>query len=545
MMESDEVERPGGGGLSHRRAIVCLFAIWLCLVLSQLSPSFDMNPDSGRYVALAQSIAAGRGYTLSGRFSRRYPPLFPVILSAVTSPDRHDFRPEKLLVMLTGLGAMIASYWLLSQRYQGRTLLTLAVLVAVSPAFLSHCVLLRSDMPFFFFTAVFLAATNHFWRARKPSWVMAPVLAVALGAAALTRSAGMVFYVTGLAWLARLRLWRRDLRRCMVFGAVIIFIAFPPAMGWMAWVNSHREGGTISYREWIRSGVLRGESPVSIKGLSALVSRESRTLPTQVSNAARTVISLGGGTTGQLWALILAPIGLLGLARRMRRPDPSDYSFCGYSVMVLLWPWPQGVRLWMPVLPLMLGYLADGVSGLGHVVEEFPRLARWKWLRRLDGLAGRSRARVAWWGAFALLAVGVVSGIAMVAGSWQQSRRAIGGVYLTTGPLTVARFLNGAHQRPVTLAYARYLEVAPALTNPRSKVVGLPFVAPHDTAGFIEELRQQGTTHLAIRRKLRMWSREGRLLAKVREMLTAEPTRFKVVEETDYVQIFELPGDGP
>lgn len=538
------LERLKRGDVSHAGMLACLSVIWLGLVATQLSPCFDMNPDSAIYIELARSIAQGRGYTLEGLFCRGYPPGFSLMLSAVTSPERRDYRPEKLIVALGALGAMLGGYWLLSQRYEGRALVVLAVLVAVSPSFLRYCVKLRSDIPFMFFALVFLAAGNRYWRAERLTWPMAVISAVAMALGVLTRIAGVVFFPVAFVWLLRPSLWRRDARRCIVFAAAVLLIACPVLVGWLAWPGADGQPGTSSYSDYIRSRALGNESPVSLGGLGRLVSMESKTMPRQVRNGAWAVFRVGGRTGAAVWAVVLVPVGLLGLIRRLRKPSFTDYSFCGYSAMVLLWPSSQGARLWVPVLPLMLGYLADGIDGLGRLSEEFPRPGRWGWFRRIDRLGGRCRGRLAWWSATTLLAVGVVSGIGTVPASWRMCREAIGGVYLTGSPLAVARFAADQGERPVVIAFSRFREVAVALSGQPPKVAPLPSSWGGDMQAFLRDLRQHGATHLAVKRRTRGWSELDRRLDAIAEDLAVREGGKYLVHETKRIRIFELPAPG-
>ncbi|MDP6438686.1 MAG: glycosyltransferase family 39 protein, partial [Candidatus Brocadiia bacterium] len=233
------LERLKRGDVSQAGMLACLSVIWLGLVATQLSPCVDMNPDSAIYIELARSIAQGRGYTLEGLFCRGYPPGFSLMLSAVTSPERRDYRPEKLIAALGALGAMLGGYWLLSQRYEGRALVVLAVLVAVSPSFLRYCVKLRSDIPFMFFALIFMAAATSYWRAERVRLPVAVLAAVALSLGVLTRTAGLVFYPVALAWLVRPSLWRRDARRSIVFAAALAIIALPAVVGWAWCARTH------------------------------------------------------------------------------------------------------------------------------------------------------------------------------------------------------------------------------------------------------------------------------------------------------------------
>jgi len=529
--------------LSPTGTALCLCGIWLCLIAVQLSPCFEMNPDSGRYLALARSLAEGRGYTLEGRPCRSYPPGFPLMLSTVHSPERHDFRPEKLIVMLTGLGAMLGSWWLLSHRYDGRRLLMLSILVAVSPALVRYCIRLRSDVPFFFFSVGFMAAADLFWRSRRLSWRAGVISAAALAAAAMTRAAGLVFYLAAFVWLVRSGLKRGQVRRCVVFAVVMTLIACPPALGWILWVRGSAEGGGPSYGDYAQRGILKGVPLLSARGISALLA-ETRSVPSQLTNAAWTMFGVGGHTGGALAGIVLVPLVLVGLLCRMRRPDPSDFCFCGYGLLILFWPDPQGTRLWLPVLPLLLGYLADGVDGFGRLTEEFPRLMRWGWLRRVDCLLGGPRERIAWWGALVLLVVGVTAGTGRAVQSWLACRDAVGGVYLTSAPRDVARFLNDSQERPIVLAYWRCLEVAPAVTNPDATVVQVPVPQEGGAAVLLVEMQRRGITHLVIERKIERPPRRKELLDEARRLLMANPHEYPLVSQTQYIQVFKLPTSG-
>jgi len=526
---------------SRRHMLVCLVGVWFVAVIGQLTACFDMNADSARYLALARSLAAGRGYTLEGYFCRQYPPLFPLALSTVTSPNRFDYRPEKLLLALTALGAVLASYWLLAQRYEGRTLVVLSLLVAVAPALLRYCGKLRPDVPFFFLGLVFMAAGRRFWRAERIDWPMGLLCAAALAASSLMRTAGLAFLMACCLWLTRLRLWRENARRCVVFVALLLIVASPPIAGWMAWAHHHRHEGTPSYADFIRTGPLEGESALSATGVGTLLWSGARTIPAELRNAALTVVHVGGKEGGMLWAMVLMPLGLWGLVRRMRALELPDYVFCVYACMVLLWPWPQGVRFWLPVLPLMLGYAADGLMGFGRLAEDFPRAARAKWVASADRLLARARGRAAFGAAALLLAVGGVSAIGMIPKSWLECRRAIRGIYLTGDPLDVARFLRAPHEGPIVLAYTRFREVAPAVSGSGVEVVDVPLRFVHDPDRFFRELRQMGVTHLAAKRDFDTSYEEDRLLLEAVRLITADPESYPIVWSTREIRIFELP----
>ena len=537
LMPSAPLRRLARWAATRRGTLTCLLAAWAVLVLGQVTPSFDMNHDSAVYLTLGRSLAEGRGYTVEGRVCRLFPPLFPLMLSTVSDPARHDFRPEKLIVALTGLGAVLASYWLLAGRYDGLSLAVLSLLVAVLPPFVRYCGRVRSDVPFLFFASVFLAATDRYWRRERTSWPLALVAAAALAAAAMTRTAGLAFYVASAVWLARPSLWRRGRWKRAALCAVLLAAACLPLLGWSGYL-ARSESTAPSYLRAFRLAPPGAPASAFVDGVKRLALKEMRTVPVQVGNAARTVVDVGGGSLSPLWAVLVLPVMLLGLARRLRRAGPLEYAFCAYAVMVVFWPMPQGTRLWMPALPLMLGYLADGMAGFGRLAEEFPRLGRRRWIGALDGWLGPRRGTLVCWAAATLLALGSVAGVGRVFRSWSRYDEAVGGVGLTSAPLEVARFVNAERGQPATVAFEGALEVSFAVTSATSRVIGLPAAATGSE--LLSQIERVGATHLAIRRKLKDPTGRHRARAEATKLLLADPARFPLVMETEHVRIWRL-----
>jgi hypothetical protein len=524
---------------SPRGTLLCLAGLWLVLVLGQVTDCFDMNSDSARYVALANSLATGRGYTIEGVFCRHYPPLFPLMLSTVSDPARHNFRPEILIVAVSGLAALLGSYWLLSERYDGRMLLVLALLVAVSPPFVRYCTRLRSDITFMFFSVVFLAATARFWKTRTPNWAMAVIAAVSLAAATLTRSAGLPFYVASGAWLMRPSLWRKGERGRALLALGSLALAAVPVVLWALRVAASPEG-TVSYVEYMFTPEHAPESASLLSRLGAMISREMWSFPRQVAFAGSTIGYVGRNSLAPLWAALFLPALCLGLARRLRAPSPLEYAFCAYCLLILLWPRPQGTRLWVPVVPLMLGYIADGAMGFGRIAEEFPRAGRYRWVQGLDRFLGKIRRPAVHVITTLLLLVGLTAGLDRVRDSWAERDEAVGGVLLGSDPRDVALFLNESHDGPIVMAYDRFREVVPAVTNPHVTLLAIPEIPGVSPEALLEELADAGATHVAIETRIDNPTELGRLLHGVREELLAAPELYPVERETRYVTVFRM-----
>jgi hypothetical protein len=497
-------------------------AVWAALVLGQLTRWVVMYPDTGWYLALARSLAAGEGYRVEGELCRTYPPVFPLLLS-VSGPLSHThFRPEKLAVAATGLGALVGSYWLLSQRYRGRALAVLVLLVAASPTFVYLGTVLLSDVLFFLFAAVSLAAAERFWRGPRPRRSLAVISAASLALATLTRAAGLAFYVACAVWLARPSLWRRDRRRCFVFGAALLLVACPPVVAWRVWLATQPETGTRSYSDFVHSYVLEGSSLRSGEGWRRLLAEESRTVPLQLTAAAQMLFRARSDTREPLWGVVLLPLVIVGLVRRRGTAGPSDYGFVAYALVILFWPSHQGTRLWLPVLPLILGYVADALGGLGRVAGE------------------RVRGALAGAGAAVLFGVSLTAGLGLASRSWQLRPDAVGNVALPRDRQDVARFLVEKRRGPIVVAYLRALEVIPALGDSQAAVVRLPFGPGSDAESALAALAEQGATHLVVERRIKKTGRWAERAEAPGKLVAAAPRRFRRVHQTHHVAIYRI-----
>ena len=534
--------------------------LWAVFTLSRWTPCLSVSPDAAIYVELGHGLARGEGYRVHGVPCRAYPPGFPLMLRATLSPPGSgNYTAANGVGVLSALGAMLAAAWLLAQRHRGWTLALLTALVCAAPAFLLQADRMVSDVPFFFMAMLYLAAADRFWSAERLRPGLSVLAALALGAAALTRSAGVMFYPMALLWLAGR--WvtgrgdrrianeppksgevvkgppprRRDARRCVVFGLAVLLLACPPVIGWFAWVRAHSGAGTSSYGEFVGTVVLKEQPLLSAAGMAQFVRTEAHAARVQAGHAARTLFGYRTRPRDLLLAIFVAPPLLWGLWRALRRQArPSDYAFCGYALLVLGWPaLGEGTRLWFPVLPLMLSYLAGAGEGLCEAVRERGRLRHLRWLPALMG-AG-------------LLTAYMAADVKLVRDTWKGCRNAINGVVLSGDRWEVARFLREPHEKPVALACTRPMEVAVAVERPGVRLVSLPGTDEGDADAFLRALERRGVTHVALEHEPTAGPR-AIAVQLARDVIHARPERFDLVGDLKRVEIYEVlpvPGQAP
>ncbi|MBM4042644.1 MAG: hypothetical protein FJ290_29500 [Planctomycetes bacterium] len=515
---------------SRGGALACMLAMWAASVLGPLwTPWVSMNSDTAYYLALGRSLARGEGYRIDGVPHRAYPPVFPAMLAAVDSPARAQYGPEKLLVVLASLGALLGSWWVFSQRFAGRRRLALALLMASCPIFVRMSGLLMSDIPFLFFTMVFVAASDRFWREREGHWLSAVVSLAALALAALTRLAGLFFYLGVVAWLLRPSLWRRCARRCALFCLLFVGIALPPLVAWGAWVSSHAQAGSATYGDFIREDVLDGHSPFSFEGARRLAVRAVGMAYRQMRAAGQAIVGYGlGPVSGGLRPIVLALV-LIGFLRRMRDPWPQEYCFATYAALTLLWPHLGKGRLWLPVAPLMLAYLPDGVDRLAGAVARLAHLR--------DEAARRLWAALPVAGLAVLFAGGALDGVESVRRTWVPSLPPVRNVVLGEAQLDIARFVLGLADRPVRLAYVRHLELVRAVADELTEVVRMPLREGMEPQAALRLLRENGITHLALGEEPEDMVVRARPEAAARALVAALPEQLPLVHSTANVRI--------
>jgi hypothetical protein len=521
----------------HGAALTVLGLLWAGLVLSQTTPWLEMWGDTDVYLGLARSLSQGDGYTLDGEPYCLRPPLFPALLSVLHSPTRGHYRPENLLMALAGLGALLGTYAFLAHRCPGRRRIAVAVLVAVSPAFVRMAGAVMTDALFLGLSMGFLVLADRFWRRPQARWPAALGASVMLGLAVLTRTAAVAFYAGALLWLAWPWRWRRDARRCLLFAAVLLLVAGPPLVGWQVWKRTAATGRAPSYTRAAEHFLPSRTPLLSAPGLRAVWNRVSAVVSGQLIEVAEAVYHEREGHGARITPWLIVPLLMLGLMRRLRRCEPSDLCFCFYAAMVLLWPFRR-TRLWLPVLPLLIAYLAEGADVLGRAREAWPRLNRWAPTRAAGWLLAKLRPVLLYGGGAVLLAGGLADSIEYVKWRWERKERVAGNVVLDPSRQDLVRFIAGGERRPMVVAHVGYLETRPAVHDPQAAVVPLPEPAGEARQLTLEQLTEAGATHLAIESGL---SQRAQAMQMPAETLVAErPDAFRLCYESRDLRVYEI-----
>ena len=167
-------------------AVLGLAAFLYCLTLTSHAGAF-MTSDSVYYLTTAESLKAGRGFTIwNGEPYTWWPPLFPLVLTLGESVGRY--------VNAVAFGLTVTLSGFLASRFVRPSLAILcAACVAVSAPMVYVSGYLWSEPPFILFTVAWLLALQSYLKGGRLPWLV--LAAVCASLAWQTRYIGVVALV--------------------------------------------------------------------------------------------------------------------------------------------------------------------------------------------------------------------------------------------------------------------------------------------------------------------------------------------------------------
>lgn len=226
-------ESPSGAA-RDRWVAVAAFALVAVAYLATVSPVWYVHPDSAKYLGLARSLGQGAGYTFNHMPHGKYVPVFPLLLAPVWATMGRNFVAMQVVVALTGLGALAATYALVRAREGARAAFWILLLTATCGWFWTASSLrLLAEAPYACFSLLALWYAEKQARAETFSvarWVLAGVL----GAAAIyTHMVGIALIpaLAAGAFLARAK--DRPARQRLVAAALVAVVTAGAAGYWL------------------------------------------------------------------------------------------------------------------------------------------------------------------------------------------------------------------------------------------------------------------------------------------------------------------------
>jgi hypothetical protein len=316
--------------------------------------------DDGVYISTAKALAQGDGYCLinlpHSPPQTKYPFLFPAMLAVIwklwPSFPENIAAMQWLTLSFAGLAIGLSYLYLVAWGYTSRSAAFLAgTLAATSPIYLSYGTLVLSEMPFAVFTLLAMLALEWYLADPFSSRWGQFFLGVLLAIPYLTRAIGIVFLPVSLALI----LWRR--RPFFWVGLGVTIASLP----WLLW--------SILAPQWDQNMVIAFYT--NYLSWWSFVTGWGSWFIVLLVNFLLICLTLWLSGLAWLAAIDLSRVFYLGLillgllpfvtiVRRLRQSPVLPSFLLSYLCLTLIWPWPPN-RFLIPILPLLLAFLFDGV----------------------------------------------------------------------------------------------------------------------------------------------------------------------------------------
>ncbi|HWL92131.1 MAG TPA: hypothetical protein VNT79_01230 [Phycisphaerae bacterium] len=337
-----------------RRPIATLLIISALLVAPAVGDWCLLAPDSIAYLTAARSLYETGHFP--GHFLMR-PPGFPVALAPLMAAGPLPLLGIRLLLA----GCHVATGVLVFTLYQGTlgksAALLVGLLTVTNTALLNQTTVALSEMVFVPVQLMALMAIDRL-QTRGEARTRCAIAGILTGVAIMVRTIGLALVPTGL-----LLLWLRagdSVGRRFLHAAIFIAAAGALPMAWHVRQSAFPEAGGYG-RMWKHP--MTAEQ-TDATGLSLQIQRLAHFgyLRLEDIKSAMLPNRLGWRAFEAGWST-LATIGVSGvlismlLYRGVRLRQPMDI----YAIIVLtvlaFWPWDEGARLVLPLVPMFYGAL--------------------------------------------------------------------------------------------------------------------------------------------------------------------------------------------
>ncbi|HEX9109955.1 MAG TPA: glycosyltransferase family 39 protein [Terriglobales bacterium] len=328
--------------------IVALFVAIAIFHSATVRPGHIWADDFAMYVHHAQNIVEGRPYAGTGYIynpsfpvygPKYYPPIFPLLLTPIYRISGLNLIPMKLEQVLFLLLTLIAVYAYWKRDLGPGYTLALVAILGFAPAFWVAKDNVLSDIPFLFFFYLTALLVRNTLRVSAGWWRWSAVIGFAIYLAIGTRTVGIAL-VAGLVFYDALQL--RTITRPTAVSIVVcaaFLVLQPYVIG----------GGHVGYFY----------QPPTL-----------HTIARNIGIYARALASFWVGSAPNFFAYVVlalfAALVLAGFFFRWKRGFTFvEAALVPYLTIIVLWPFPTGVRAVFPVVP-WIGYLAiSGCKDLG------------------------------------------------------------------------------------------------------------------------------------------------------------------------------------
>jgi hypothetical protein len=360
--EPKVVGRQSVSGFISAHPLVLLLPMFALLALWRFDPNMSYTGDDSVYMLLTQAFSHGLGKVLINDPNMAVDVLHPFGLPALLTPIaliwEHPVAYKLAMVGIYLLTALVI-YRFFSTNFGVGIGLFVTIGYAVNVYSTDYAYQINTEIPYTLLSVLTCTMLLRYQRAARVIGWEVLLAAVALNATIYMRSVGLALLTVGAVWL----LWQGSWRKAVALPLTALLISLPLQLGWVLGSPAGWTGGYVSY--------------IAINDVG-IVEKISYNLVGYTFNLVRLVVELpyealhqsGLPTDGPVFItllviLMMLPLGLIAIGM-LRERTAAGRLLAAYVVIymgiLLVWPYLPIPRFVLPILPMLLFFLARGLS---------------------------------------------------------------------------------------------------------------------------------------------------------------------------------------
>jgi len=348
------------------------------LYLLQIASPLRLNIDSIQILEMAASAADGNGFNTSNREAVRYPPGYSAVIALL---DIVGLGTSWMFVLLNGFWAALgvaASYFVYRKTFElsESVALLLCGLVLLGHMLIKHVTLPMTDVMFFGIAMAVVPILSCVPQAQGSRRWRLLLLAAVLIALSMTVRATGVALIPAFLWAVAAGLDKEQWRRLGPYRYVLLFLGTGILLVLVFGPWNHKHLTVVGK---VLASFVNEKSEGALRYMFFY-----RPLPwgELLLNMPRTRVPV----PWEMLRLVYFFVGYAGIItmvvmiwRRRRKIGPAEIYMLTFFALLYVWKGSNS-RLWLPVLPLMLGWLALAVQeGLKWKIVRFAAVVYVLW----------------------------------------------------------------------------------------------------------------------------------------------------------------------
>ena len=343
--------------------LISLF-FWIIALKCIPTDFCDLGGDSAQYITLAESLAQGKGLRMLNYpgepFYFYYPPVFALLLYPIIKFWGRNFYIMHLLIALFGYASLYVMYQLFKKYADKKIAVFSTCLMAINWAFILYSSeYILSDIPYLFFSLFVLSSAAIYLKKHSSINKEGILLLFGLCLTYFTRYIGITLYL-GLLILFLVTPHKTKIKKIIFIGGVFLIV----------------------FGLWNACKTLLPSPMPSHLRLLFLIDPYASYKGSLLANPLFFIFRFIDGTnyyytllsqafffsplTGYIQeaacSLILGLL-FLGFWRKFKENKECvfHYYFIAYLLLLIFWPFHEGVRFLIPILPFIYFYFLSGL----------------------------------------------------------------------------------------------------------------------------------------------------------------------------------------